>query len=342
MQTQKKLLLIVHIGMGKTGSSSIQKTLAGASEALAQQQAMYLGLNFESCHYKKYEWQKAGGWPELFERNDTTFHTELKDVLLHAIKEGREKNFAKLIWSNESLFNAHHRIIPTLSEVQQSENIDVKIITYIRRHDSWAQSAYIQWGIKHKTYRGEIKSFREWINKGRLNYSSSANPWAKAFHNFEIINFDKAGNIVKSFFDIAELDYSHIYERRDNESPNLVALSLWAMFNDLSNEPVLPHALENLLKRAGLIDKEPRSIDIQTLLPNLQDLEYVRKISKEDRENINQLLAKCEQPLIETEHAKLKSTTIDHWQMHSALLMLLVDLNKQVNILKQQIKKLQS
>jgi hypothetical protein len=342
MQTKKKLSLIVHIGMGKTGSSSIQQTLAGAAGALAQQQAMYLGLNFEYCAYRKYEWQKAYGWTELYEKDDATFQSELSKVLKNAIEEARNKNISKLIWSNESLFSAHQRIIPVLLSIKNLEEIDIQVIAYVRRHDSWAQSAYIQWGIKHKAYQGKVKSFREWINKGRLNYSSSANHWAENFPDFKLINFDKAGNIVKVFFGSADLDYSHIHERRDNESPNITALTLWAMFNDLSNEPVLPHALEGLLKRSGLLDKSPRSLNINDLLPNLQDLEHVRKISKDDRDNINKILEKCEQPLIEVEQTKPKHSEIDHWQMHSALLMMVVDLNKQLNIVKQQVKKLQS
>ena len=342
MQTQKKPLLIVHIGMGKTGSSSIQKTLAGATEVLARQHALYVGLNFERSTYLKYSWQKAQGWPELFEKEDTKFHTELKDVLLYTLKEAKDNNISTLIWSNESLFSANQKVIPVLLELQKSENIDITIISYVRRHDSWAQSAYVQWGIKHKTYRGELKPFREWINKGRLNYSASTNAWAENFIDFQLINFDKAGNIVKALFDAAGLDYSHIHERRDNESPNITALTLWAMFNDLSHEPVLPHALEGLLKRSGVLDKSPRSLDIKDLLPNQQDLEHVRKISKDDRDNINQILKKCGQPSIEVDNSKPKNSHIDHWQIHSALLMMIVDLNKQVNVLKRQIKNLNS
>ena len=57
MEIIKKIELILHIGAGKTGTSSIQETLRNNSLALNDQHVKYLGLMLEFAEHK-YDYSK--------------------------------------------------------------------------------------------------------------------------------------------------------------------------------------------------------------------------------------------------------------------------------------------
>src|SRR3546814_15994242 len=74
-----------------------------------------------------------------------------------------------LLWSNESFFDRNAQILEAFALLR--DELDVTVVAYIRRHDSWARSAYMQWGLKHKTYTGRLKSFREWAIGGAPKFA---------------------------------------------------------------------------------------------------------------------------------------------------------------------------
>ena len=342
MQDTDNFSLVVHVGMGKTGSSSIQKTLSIAMPELLEQKVLYAGLNFEFSGFKKFTWQKAGGWPELYSKEQGSFAKELKEVLLNTIRDSRTKGINKVVWSNESLFVEYHRIAEILKQVKAEENINIKIIIYIRRHDLWAKSAYVQWGIKHKTYLGPLQPFKEWITQGRLSFAAHTQSWVNNFTDCNLVNFDKSSNIVRTFFERAGINDSAIQEQKDNESPSMAALAIWAMHNDTHTGQVLPYPLENIIKRAGFLQKEPRNVNLANFLPTQKDLATIRDMVREDREKVNQLLEANGQELLDDNPESIKVKTVDHWQIHSALLMLILSQQKQINDLQSRIEALEN
>src|SRR6266545_260795 len=143
--------LIVHIGNGKTGTSSIQETLRLSQDKLRQRGIVYLGLNLEHVPDKKYEWQRASG-SEKFHALDAEVATaQLFEILHSAVNFVKSLGISRAIWSNEWLFARGKAAVPALSALA-ADGVEVKILAYVRRHDAWARSSYIQWGLKHKTY----------------------------------------------------------------------------------------------------------------------------------------------------------------------------------------------
>src|SRR5690554_5696112 len=100
-----KRKLIIHVGMGKTGSSSIQQTFAKNKEFLASNGVAYLGLMMEHLPLpNQYEWRRVMGWVNLIKMP----REEADQGLAHMLKIADDrlpKDLHTLVWSNESFFN---------------------------------------------------------------------------------------------------------------------------------------------------------------------------------------------------------------------------------------------
>ena len=56
-----------------------------------------------------------------------------------------------MIWSNETFLGNDAIVFPAVQRLTEAGVGALRIVAYVRRPDAWAQSAYLQWGIKHKT-----------------------------------------------------------------------------------------------------------------------------------------------------------------------------------------------
>lgn len=333
--------LIVHIGTGKTGSSSIQKTLALQAGSLKQQNSVYLGLMCENAPVSdSYEWRKMGGWPQFKSMPPETARQQMTDTLAKSMARLLEDGIDKAIWSNESLFSDGHFIVPILYELHKL-GVKIKVVVYIRRHDSWAKSAYLQWGIKHKTYEGPVKSFEQWHKTHAINFASGLRPWLNhEWIDVAVRNFDTCGDVVSDFINCCGLDGSDIDVLRENETPNPVALALWSLYNSQFHAPVLPSELQSVLQKGGLLEQSPVSCDYMSLLPTEKDIEKVLTLASEDRAFINNLFAQNNQPEMLTGQAKQKDMSVSQDQINAALLMLVKQQNDRINRLTRQVKNL--
>lgn len=334
--------LIVHIGTGKTGSSSIQKTLALQTDALNQQNAAYLGLMCENAPEgtKAYSWREMGGWTQFKSVVPDTAKREMIDVLTTSITQLTSVGINKAIWSNESLFSDGQFIVPILYELHKL-GVKIKVIVYIRRHDTWARSAYLQWGIKHKTYEGPVKSFKEWHETHAINFSSGLMPWLNAkWIDLSVRNFDTCGDVVVDFINCSKLDVGNIEVLRENETPNPVALALWGIYNSQFEEPMLPTELQPTLQKSGLLGQTPIPCDYMSLLPTSADIENVVALAAEDRAFINKLFAENNQPEMSTDEPKKKNMAVSQEQINAALLMLVKHQNDRIGWLTRQVRLL--
>ena len=340
--------LVVHIGTGKTGTSSVQKTLADQGGALRQQDAAYLGLMLESAPQESqvYAWMVpgAGGWLTFKSLEPAVAAKQLQDALSEALIQLKKEGFKTAIWSNESLFSDGAFIVPILGEIYKL-GAKIKVVVYIRRHDTWARSAYLQWGIKHKTYPGPVKNFQEWNKTHAINFSSGLKPWLNHdWLKLIVRNFDACPDVVSDFLAASGLDPSRIEIRRDNETPNSVALALWGLYNSQFEEPVLPVELQLLLQKSGLLGHTPVGCDFTSLLPTSEDIERVVETAAEDRDFVNQLFAQNNQPEMPTGELNKKDLAVSQEQINAALLMLIkyqydriAWLTKQVRTLKEKV-----
>ncbi len=336
--------LIVHIGNGKTGTSSIQKTFADQTAPLKRQGVAYLGLMLEDAPpaAKVYPWMIMRGWAEFKSLEPEVAGQQLKDALLTTLKQLKSDGFKAAIWSNESLFGDGSFIGSVLKNIYEM-GAKVKVIAYVRRHDTWARSAYLQWGIKHKTYRGPVKSFREWYELNDVNFSKALKLWLEHdWLELHVRNFDACQDVVVDFLSVCNLDPSEITVRRHNETPNSVALALWSLYNSQFDEPVLPVELQKLIHKGGVLDRAPIGSDFNSLLPTVDDIDQVFERSAEDRAFVNELFAQNDQPKMPTDTPKKKNLEISQEQLNAALLLLVKHQSDRIDILARQVRQLRT
>lgn len=103
--------MIVHVGHGKTGSSSIQQSLNLAGDRLGQQGVHYLGLMLEHAQTRKrFPWQNQIGSGLFFDQMDAEqARAELLEVLEAEVEQLQAAKVARAIWSNEWLLKRSPR-----------------------------------------------------------------------------------------------------------------------------------------------------------------------------------------------------------------------------------------
>ena len=339
MLAEGGLELIVHIGSGKAGSTSIQASLAASHEGLAEQRIFYMGLLGENLPVKLFSWQRPEAWAELIAQGGdaagqllTLFEANLEPL--------RQKAYEKILWSHEAMLNHPDLLLPLFEHLSQL-GMKVKAIVYFRRHDVWARSAYMQWGIKHKTYKGPLKSFAEWIKTRNLKYFPKLEPWLKAdYLDLRVRNFDACADVVLDFCSLCGAEGSSLQLRRSNQSPSAVALALWALYNAQSEQEVLPAVLQPSLAQAGILDMEIKDIDFETLFPTDDDMQVIREEMKTDRAKLDALFEASGQSKMDAEPLVFEPMQVSQNQISAALLMLAIKQAERISALENKVTEL--
>lgn len=333
--------LLIHIGAGKTGSTSIQFTLKNAREALLAQHTAYAGLVLEYVQgARKYDWCTEGA-PQKFFKSDDSKRT--KDEIYSVLRDGLERYAArgvrKVIWSNEAFLTRRDHVLDVVQRLAQ-DGVPIRLIAYVRRHDKWARSGYVQFGIKYKTYPGPLRTFAEWVNSQDIGYLHSLEAWRKAFPGkLEIYNFDTAGDVVTHFMDKAGLEGIEVV--RANDSPSNALLAVWAAFNNRSEAPILPNAFMRMAKPLKILtSRYSLSPPIEELLPSAAQLVAVQERYRMDLERVNRLLAENGEPPMVFDAPDEKSRTATTWEIDHMLLQMVFSLQKQVSDLQEEVETL--
>lgn len=188
--------VVLHIGMGKTGTSSIQESLLRNSERLSQRGIAYLGLWFDLITPRFYGYD---GQADFFS-SSTSEYVELAEVFAARLKELSAKHgWNKFILSNEDMYGHVEKIAPFIEAVRR--HVDVMIICYVRDPAEWLPSAYTQWSTVHKTYEGPIRSYSDFARELVKTYHGFI-VWHRLFGDILTVRkFDKDKNVVEDFSD---------------------------------------------------------------------------------------------------------------------------------------------
>lgn len=337
-----KAKLIVHIGAGKTGSSSIQFTLRDNQDHLKQHGFKYLGLMLEHVAEKvDLGWNFTGGSQKLFDRPLEQATDEIYGLLSRELAALPARGVHTAIWSNEWMFTREARIIPALERIR-ADGHEVRIICYIRRHDKWARSAYAQWGIKHKAYPGRVRPFSEWSKGRSFAFYPAVAPWLEAFPGqVSLYNYDTAGEVVSHF--CKAVGYAPAVIVQDNVTPTEEVMAAWAVFNSRFEDEVLPIRFMAALRPSGAMAAADHPLPpMAALYPTEADLARVRERNAADRAALNKVLeAQGEAPLPD-DPVRQKDVDIDPWKMNQMLLTMVFSLQQQVNGLRNRIQALET
>ena len=333
--------LILHAGAGKTGSTSIQSTLEKNDKSLREQGVLYLGLMLENAPVKKYEWQqKSSHVPSFHHKPVNELTKEILDVLQPTLVFAREEGFHTLIWSNESFIDGPQNFVEALNILAREGN-EIQIVIYVREYASWMKSAYIQWGLKHKTYDGPLQKFSKWAPSHAPKFFKKIDHLTKRLTSGKVFvrNMNEVGDVVKDFLNFSGIKTEKILFSRDNDSPKGEELLLRALFNSKYDEKVLPARFENIFGRKIPFESTPKEY-LEDLLPDEDDVSVALEASKEDLEQLNSLLVQQGQNPLKYSKTQRKEVEIDSEKLLMALADMLMQQSRRIDRLERLLKEI--
>ncbi|MGB0925887.1 MAG: hypothetical protein ACPGVA_01675 [Pikeienuella sp.] len=233
--------IIFHIGMGKTGTSSIQHALSENRAALAAKSTHYFGMWFSELDpsYRGFDGQAA------FLQAAATDPEGMADRFCQMCRQQAEKRGTEtFILSNEGLFGHVSSFAPFVSAL--TTLMDVSLVMYVRDPRAWLPSAYTQWGIRHKEQPGEVQGFAERA-RVLIGQYSGVRLWNEAFPDHLIAREHAKGlDVVQDFANVIGIPLAPPKERVLERAEDAEIL-LRAVFNNRFKDPVLPERFSRVV-----------------------------------------------------------------------------------------------
>jgi len=340
---KQQFCLVLHIGMGKTGTSSIQRSLELREAKLNEEKTTFLGLMLENAPVVLFDWQQKNKSTEFFYLLNSESEEQIYQVLTQSIQKLQNIGYSKAIWSNEAMFGHPQAIMRVLKKLNSDGHL-VDVIAYVRRHEDWIQSSYAQWGIRHKTYEGAFNTFKEWIPRNECSFYPEINNWLdKSYFRFNLRNYDAVEDIVKDFFEALGLNSEFDIDKNQNITPTKSILALWAAYNNRFNDNVLPNKFLRVARPSGILKKTTLIPCMDDIFPTTGDLKLVQKKSQNDKKQINQILKEQGQPPL-TEaivDVKEEDPVKQLWEINMLSLNMIYSLQEQVHNLRRRIEELE-
>lgn len=285
MSTRKKRILVfLHIGANKTGTSAIQKYCNTHREALATVGLLYpqAGCSGEA-HYRLSD---ALGFShvKLGSEDKKALQEEIWSKLI-AETEGRA--LEALILSSENFtLNGD-----PITVKRYFSGFDVRIVVYLRRHDSWWPSAFNQ-AVRHVVqpkWGWGVQEYVKWQQRHTPRYGDwryLVDRWAAVFGKESIIvrpyeQQQNQPNIVADFFgtigrpELAPAEALVVNESLDAWSLRMIDIAQRAEIDEASRRRIIDHTLRN--PKGGAPLKAPAAYLRQLVAGYAEDYAYIAR-----------------------------------------------------------------
>ena len=266
--------VILHIGMHKTGTTSIQNSLHGL-ETDGIRYARFPDMNhskamytiFSGSRYKHHSWQSIGFTENQIDKEKDYFFKILEEEL-------SDNSITKLVISGEDISAMSPAEQKILCSYFQSKNIILKVVYIVRDPHNWS-----------------VSSIQQQV-KGGAKELLAANPFYRrriagfikgcGIENISIYKYEdlvKHG-LIKSFSEIIGTKLKE--KKRMNESMTLEAFSLILILNNL--ELVTTRSLKQFKKKQQFIQSVINFFSIKNGYTkiNMECFDIVHKDVKED------------------------------------------------------------
>lgn len=146
--------VIFHVGMGKTGSTTIQNALAANRPVLADHGYFYGGqwMDLVSAEFEGFL-----GFQKFLGQTTEQFVASAEKLVAALLRLGEETGLETFVFSNEQIFENVSKLDAFFKTL--AKDFTVEIIVFVRPPATWLPSAYIQWGVVHKTNPGSVQAY---------------------------------------------------------------------------------------------------------------------------------------------------------------------------------------
>ncbi|ACK70712.1 conserved hypothetical protein [Gloeothece citriformis PCC 7424] len=233
----------LHIGMPKTGSTSLQFFIDLNREKLLERGLLYPLSGRPKGNFIEWTYSHDNLLLEVF--NSIVYQPE-SGGWEEVIKEINTFNPEKVIISDENLgyLGYPFRKDPSLEYISQYKsylsNFDTKVVIYLRKQDDFLISFYSQ-VVKTAWY---YKDFKHFVAEHEVDYYKILETWAKEFGKENIIVrvFEKdqlKGGLIQDFF--STLDFTSpiddlTYSTQLNTNPSLKTIEFMRFLNQILME----------------------------------------------------------------------------------------------------------
>jgi len=265
--------LVLHAGLGKTGSSAIQKYLRTEATALEREGLCYLGMELERSAPSPLDFGEDARIADLLAfPPDDPRALQRRLVSLITDKMAARPETQTFVWSQVALGPAFEVMGPVVRRL--AKICDVDVVLYFRHQADWLASAYAQWGVKHKTYPGPIRSFDEFrplAVRWGAEYRAVIEGWrAIRAATVHVRSYDLADDMVADFAAVTGIApvAADRTAHQHYATPDTAVLSLFKLHQGQSDAPALPGALLSLLARHGVAERRYRPVDPADTTPS--------------------------------------------------------------------------
>jgi predicted 3-demethylubiquinone-9 3-methyltransferase (glyoxalase superfamily) len=270
--------VILHIGLHKTGSTSIQKALKGynkdgvkAIDFKEENHSIPMYTIFSENRYDYHIWRN-----ENYCRGD--IEKKKNDYLKILSSECGNDKIKTLIISGEDLSVLNNSEVKILADYLRTKNVKTTIICYVRDPLSWIASNSQErvkagWPLIKidEIFKRSIQNYMQYFGR----------------ENIQIYDFQESikltDSIVSHFSEILSIDIKE--PLRENESLNAVQFALMQFLNTISINT-------NLDKTRNIVRNKIRKLSSKLLSKNREKLDkqqFVNYISSANREECNWL-----------------------------------------------------
>lgn len=196
--------LFLHIGQHKTGTKSLQRFLSINRKLLYRNGIIYPNfLGIPPCHH----FARYFGFGDKTNTSEETIEVE---KIIQKTKIDALTNQKDIVISSEILFS--NVTIEKLSNIKDEFcDFDIKIICFLRRQDTYAESFYCQMIKMGRTY-----TFNEFMKNSNFDWNVNLTKYEKVFltNNIKIIPFEFDDiDIYDKFLSLINIKTTPLYKK---------------------------------------------------------------------------------------------------------------------------------